>query len=936
MVDTPKVHWGQNVSFSDFGSPFSQASSATDFSSSSVQYLNAQLVAHGFAPSPGICLDGLSATDAERVVKCFLGMLGQRMDDMARTEELSTKFRTLSYDHERLMGMHKAANDSAANAAREMNVHKSRLDAAARNLQSSELAHKKTTAELQRTRTTLQALRLTHTAELKKRDMQTERMQDRWNKLADIQGQLGKTASGFSFRCGNAAILTGNENCGRGQGFLDIALEQAEEARSRLDVENLKLKRLAVRALNELRALLYEVEQELSEGKAEEPPIHVVSSVFPLHPPNIAADTLHAILSSLQTSVSKLSRRPPVASCSSANTSNLSTQSQLEVERLNKVIDTLRTQLDEAKRATQAAQAEVQAVFDKFAADKARSESESRCSVDPMTAIAQNAEQQRLEELKTQLDVERNKFTEAAVRLGKERVTMEAERVAFLEEKREWQVQQMLADLPPTPLASSSSLPNRTTEPLAVPKVKKPKTGSPRKPKVALRPRIASATSPRKSPRKPRLDRGVGRVVELAAETELVPVLALDSNYLPDEDCDDGSIPNGPADPNHLYLPAADGKRPQPPSIPPSGNTARSGLLPTSFVLPPPSPNSSLPKKPVMLSSAPSLCITPEPDPAPRPSSPTPPAAPLPQPQPLPTQTKPATLKTPSSSRASSGFPYPVAKPLALGMVHAYSPARPSPLSRILMLADSPELSANADCVSARLTAVSEEDEAASSESSDGVVQVDSSGEMFPRIAASPSEDELSLAAQLGVESEGESDSTSSTGRESPLQEKKIQVNASVRQRAERQLVDGKARLGKASSRVADTKRPLGHEKLVARLGKPADAAAKRSASSSAAARKVLEKENKLNELAIVGGKEKERKHVSPADRARPSCSTRTAVAGTGSGKAGAGSTFADSKARLMAKIPLPPPGGAGRGAGPRRVLIDSDEAPVLSRVRKG
>lgn len=46
---------------------------------------------------------------------------------MARTETLSTKFKTLSYDHERLVSMNRAANERAANAEREMNMHKSRL-----------------------------------------------------------------------------------------------------------------------------------------------------------------------------------------------------------------------------------------------------------------------------------------------------------------------------------------------------------------------------------------------------------------------------------------------------------------------------------------------------------------------------------------------------------------------------------------------------------------------------------------------------------------------------------------------------------------------------------------------------------------------------------------------------------------------------------------
>jgi hypothetical protein len=146
MTATPRklVHWALDVSLSDFGSPYSDASSDSVLSTSSLQYINSQLVAHGFAPSPGLSLDGLSNPDMERVVKCLLGMLSQRVvrslhsprrthwnpnkqDDMSRAEELTTKLRTLSYDHERLMTMHRTATEKAANAEREMNLHKSRL-----------------------------------------------------------------------------------------------------------------------------------------------------------------------------------------------------------------------------------------------------------------------------------------------------------------------------------------------------------------------------------------------------------------------------------------------------------------------------------------------------------------------------------------------------------------------------------------------------------------------------------------------------------------------------------------------------------------------------------------------------------------------------------------------------------------------------------------
>ena len=47
--------------------------------SSSLQYLNSQLVAHGFAYNPGISLDGLSTSNTESVVKVFLSLMNQRV-----------------------------------------------------------------------------------------------------------------------------------------------------------------------------------------------------------------------------------------------------------------------------------------------------------------------------------------------------------------------------------------------------------------------------------------------------------------------------------------------------------------------------------------------------------------------------------------------------------------------------------------------------------------------------------------------------------------------------------------------------------------------------------------------------------------------------------------------------------------------------------------
>jgi hypothetical protein len=77
---SPTVRWGDNESFSDFGSPISHTSSSgSQISTGSLDYINAQLQSHGFLYDGGLSLDGLSDKELDKVVKCMLKLLGQRI-----------------------------------------------------------------------------------------------------------------------------------------------------------------------------------------------------------------------------------------------------------------------------------------------------------------------------------------------------------------------------------------------------------------------------------------------------------------------------------------------------------------------------------------------------------------------------------------------------------------------------------------------------------------------------------------------------------------------------------------------------------------------------------------------------------------------------------------------------------------------------------------
>lgn len=85
---TPRklVHWAsQEISFSELESPFGNDSTDSMASTSTMEYLNSQLVAHGFIYPPGLSVEGISKANLEKVVKCMLGMLSQRVVSYCHT-----------------------------------------------------------------------------------------------------------------------------------------------------------------------------------------------------------------------------------------------------------------------------------------------------------------------------------------------------------------------------------------------------------------------------------------------------------------------------------------------------------------------------------------------------------------------------------------------------------------------------------------------------------------------------------------------------------------------------------------------------------------------------------------------------------------------------------------------------------------------------------
>ena len=253
-----------------------------------------------------------------------------------------------------------------------------------------------------------------------------------------------------------------------------------------------------------------------------------------------------------------------------------------------------------------------------------------------------------------ELEEDRRNLTEAALKLGRERAALEVQRLEFLEDRRAWDVKKMIDDLPPSPKAAGTSTSPANVKSMLKKKLASPsrrKSKSPQKPQTAKPKRRSSIAVAGKKGRK--------SVKFGSPPKKVVPMQTLDTELIP----------------------------PSPP--PPSRETiARmtsvedllascaqpKELVTTEFVLPPRSPQSSLPPPPKPTSRAPpplfQLLVT----------STTPDCSP---PDHIPQHSANGSQQLPQELPDRA---FPIAKPLALRMIHAYSPVKPSPLSRVLMV----------------------------------------------------------------------------------------------------------------------------------------------------------------------------------------------------------------------------------------------------------
>ncbi|KAG8737918.1 hypothetical protein FRC12_016975 [Ceratobasidium sp. 428] len=431
------VRWAFDVSNSPFGGAAEPSTPET--STSSLAYVNSQIIAHGFARAP-LDLSDLGRDEQNRVVKCVLGMLSQRVDDMTRAEDISTRLRTLSYEHERLGNMLRAAKSQVIQAEKETEAARTKANSLTKDLASAITAHTRTSAHLAQQTSAIAALRSASTADARKREQDVARLKERWQKLASEQSKLGSIGSGLI--CANWAVVDGNEQYvggggGGGEEVGEGAMRDAVEARERLTEENDVFREVLVKILGI-------VGEHLKEREVKDVKIPSAAALF--QPPATEDDAGPALNAYriLRDLVHQLAISTSTTSAAHDEEERALARSKAEEHRVE--IRAWEQRVDNLER-------EVARLTGELAASNDFAE-KGRVLIEQMAndrkVLQKNVEEHAAGETaalaaqRQELEDERAKFTDAAIRLARERSEFEAERLQYAEEKREWAMRRVV------------------------------------------------------------------------------------------------------------------------------------------------------------------------------------------------------------------------------------------------------------------------------------------------------------------------------------------------------------------------------------------------------------------------------------------------------------------------------------------------------------
>ncbi|WWC60878.1 uncharacterized protein I303_103454 [Kwoniella dejecticola CBS 10117] len=433
-----------------FKTDYTTVTHSPDFSVSTIysaelSSINSQLINHGWTKKP-LDLSALGAKDHNDVVSVLFELLGASVANVNNLDAMVTRHKTLQYEHERLLKAHNNLKTTNLRLTQETNGWRMRCEETVKTLTVEQNKTKELREEIGRGRKALEGVRTAATHENKKIQMKLDKALTTLTRQSEAPQQKS-----------TGLVLLNPIPAGRLQPIastssplLEQTLKDLTDTRESLQEETEAFRHVVVSTGNALREAL-----AASQGK-EAPPRLMQSQFFTLNTSSLrrshliqsASSTSHPTMANtrLQSIIAEIRAKlvenapPPVPSNGiygpTPEEIEETKRSEREQEKLKRdledTIKDLQVELVCARKKEEEAS--------KVVEEMARKELEAATAKGDMEGV--------LARQKDMMEIERRAMRENRERLETERKQLETERQAWLEEKRQADLDAMLAFIP--------------------------------------------------------------------------------------------------------------------------------------------------------------------------------------------------------------------------------------------------------------------------------------------------------------------------------------------------------------------------------------------------------------------------------------------------------------------------------------------------------
>ncbi|KAF9584327.1 hypothetical protein BGW38_006868 [Lunasporangiospora selenospora] len=402
-------------------------------------HVNHQLGLYGYVSNLRF-LDG-DMHSATRIVSTFFKLLQQHQRDIKYKEEIELNWKRLTRDYDNTAQTLSEVKAQLERSRRDVDTLSARTESLEGDLRVEADKHRNTREELKAAKANLQFTKTQHTHELRKKEQEMNILKDKVQKTINRNQSTGVSSTisgGITVLNPVPRTLYGKQPTNDAEQLLKNVIEQQTTREGEIVEEN-----------EQLRKALYTVHTEL-EGllQKQTSPKSAATNLYGL-PFEMIRDNIESEIRDTLTLLSdqwnhQATREPEISP------TELVVRDQ-RIEELQHEVERMQLELEDSTALIQGAQ---QMIDNLTQGNFLAGVQDFKLNVDgsDMTLQELNEAETKLQQQKTKLEKERKDYTQACLKLGRERENLQREKLEFEEAKRTYTVDKFMSLLssPPT------------------------------------------------------------------------------------------------------------------------------------------------------------------------------------------------------------------------------------------------------------------------------------------------------------------------------------------------------------------------------------------------------------------------------------------------------------------------------------------------------